>query len=152
MRTVTIEKNGNNYTVNPNASSGGSLNMFNSTIPCYIPNGGGYHNSPTIILMLPDGTPTTIDNMSSVTKILCTGVVGGYQQLCYLDNDGGISEVPGFEDIGDTGAYHCDSLSYNDGKFYYTVGGDTYPVSGDTQFTFAELNLFTIMLSGFYGG
>ena len=145
MRTVTIEKSGNSYTVNPNASSGGPLNMFNSTIPCYIPRDNNIRNSPTIILLLPDGTPTTADNISSVTKILLTGVVGGNQYLYYLDNDGGITEVPGFEDVETIQGI---SFSYSDGYFYDADES----INRDNPMVFAELNLFTIMLSGYYGG
>ena len=145
MRTVTIEKEGNNYTVNPNASSGGPLNMFNSTIPCYIPIENNIRNSPTIILLLPDGTPTTADNISSVTKILFTGVVGGNQYLYYLDNDGGITEVPGFEDVE---VHQGISFSYSDGYFY--DADET--INRDNPMVLTELNLFTIMLSGYYGG
>ena len=145
MRTVTIEKSGNNYTVNPNASGGGPLNMFNSTIPCYIPIENNIRNSPTIILLLPDGTPTTADNISSVTKILLTGVVGGNQYLYYLDNDGGITEVPGFEDVQ---VQQGISFSYSDGYFYDADES----INRDNPMVLAELNLFTIMLSGYYGG
>ena len=147
MRTVTIEKSGNNYVVNPKASSG-TLNMFDSTIPCYIPSDNPYHNSPTIILILPDGTPTTTDNMSQVTKILCTGEVGGYQQLYYTDNDGGITNVPGFED---TSVYQCTSFRFADGMFYCTREGSENSINNSAA-VLEEVNLFTIMMSGYYGG
>ena len=149
MRTVTIEKNGSNYVVNPKASSGGPLNMFDSTIPCYIPRDNPYHNSPTIILILPDGTPTTADNISQVTKILCTGEVGGYQILYYIDNDGGIKDVPGFEDAS---AYDVESFRFENGVFYYTREGESENYINNAPAVFAEVNLFTIMMSGYYGG
>ena len=147
---IEVKKKSNGkYEVNPNVSGGGPLNLLNSTIPCYIPRDNPYHNSPTIILMLPDGTPTTVDNLSQVTKILLTGEVGGYQMLYYTDNDGGIKNVPGFEDFSD---YNVESFRFEDGIFYYTPEGAPENYINNDAAVFAEVNLFTIMLSGYYGG
>lgn len=83
-RHVEITKDGNNYIVNPNASGGGGLDVF-QTVTVYNAQsdyGDDFYNY--WLILKADGTPTTVENLQEATMVINGGTIGGSQRLYYI--------------------------------------------------------------------
>lgn len=84
MRTVTIEKDGNNYTVNPNATSGGGITSIDDTITTFGPQDGFE------VLLAVDSERniiTDINELPNASMILNVSSGGGSARACYRIDD-----------------------------------------------------------------
>ena len=84
MRTVTIEKDGTNYTVNPNATSGGGITSIDDTITTFGPQDGFE------VLLAVDSERniiTDINELPNASMILNVSSGGGSARACYRIDD-----------------------------------------------------------------
>lgn len=122
MRTVTIEKDGNNYTVNPNASGGGSVRLYS-----FCPDEGFTFWSPKQVLEIGDilaGSQyegSSLDTLLPVLDVKTVAEVRELTERSYSDFDDNTRCYRLYEDASDHYSWYIlnsENPNYSSGTLY----------------------------------
>ena len=113
MRTVTIEKDGNNYTVNPNATgpSAGITNIITDTVPCFAFQDESHYNYAMLPIKSDGEIITDINEIPNADFIIDVNSGGGSATVIYRKDS---SSMP------DEGEYVSSANYRNDCDFTIT--------------------------------